>query len=76
MVNYCIRGSANISGGYFVDLFVEMEDWLGRHCPAPFIIKRYDEVMFARRQDAETFARQWFETGRWKLQEMAPSHPA
>ncbi|KIL99712.1 hypothetical protein CCC_03884 [Paramagnetospirillum magnetotacticum MS-1] len=66
----------DISGGYIFDLFMEMEDWLKRHCKAPFAISRYDEVKFTHRQDAEVFARKWFETGRWQLQEIKPSCPA
>lgn len=66
-LKYCIRGSANIWGGYIIDLFLEMDEWLARHCRAGYAITKYDEVKFADRFEAVAFARKWFETGRWRL---------
>lgn len=69
-MEYCIRGAANIWGGHTIELTVEMEEWLVLNCQSPYAIVHYDEVKFSRRADAVAFARQWFETGYWRLREM------
>ena len=66
-LKYCIRGNANIWGGYIIDLFIDMEEWLAANCRGAYTIVKFDEAKFSNRFDAIAFARKWFEAGRWQL---------
>lgn len=69
-MKYCIRGTANVWGGHQVELLIEMVDWLKANCRTPYVVPKFDEAKFISRQDAERFARKWFEPGNWRLYEM------
>lgn len=68
--SYCVRGVANVHGGFTAELHMEMEEWLTQKAEGHYVVISVNEMKFEKKMDAERFAARFFVNCKWKLRKM------